>query len=112
MSQVSYITLGLSMASVSGTAGGLVHLVHQGLRNITLFFCAGLFAEVTGVKTVRGLAGMGRRMPLTCLAFTIGAFGMIGLPPIAGFVSKWQLGIGALDAATPQCWPSSRAARC
>ncbi len=102
VSQVSYITLGLSMASVSGTAGGLVHLVHQGLMKITLFFCAGLFAEVTGVKTVRGLAGMGRRMPLTCLAFTIGAFGMIGLPPLAGFVSKWQLGIGALDAATPQ----------
>lgn len=42
--------------------------------------------------------GIGRRMPLTMAAFTIGAFGMIGTPPIAGFVSKWYLGTGALQA--------------
>lgn len=98
VSQVSYVTLGIAMVSAVGTAGGLTHLVHQGLMKITLFFCAGLFAEVVGVKTVSGLAGLGRRMPWTCAAFTVGAFGMIGLPPVAGFVSKWQLGLGALDS--------------
>lgn len=102
VSQVSYITLGLALPSVLATTGGLVHLVHQGLMKITLFFCAGLFAEVLGVKTVSGLAGMGRRMPLTCVAFTVGAFGMIGLPPLAGFVTKWELGLGALDAGRPE----------
>lgn len=98
VSQVSYVALGLALASVAGTTGGLVHLVHQGLTKITLFFCAGLFAEVIGVKTVDGLAGVGRRMPWTSTAFTVGAFGMIGLPPTSGFVSKWQLGAGALAA--------------
>jgi multicomponent Na+:H+ antiporter subunit D len=44
------------------------------------------------------MAGLGRRMPWTCAAFTVGAFGMIGVPPVAGFVSKWQLGLGALDS--------------
>ncbi|AVZ38499.1 MULTISPECIES: complex I subunit 5 family protein [unclassified Dietzia] len=98
VSQVSYITLGITLVTAVGTAGGLAHLVHQGLMKITLFFCAGLFAEVLGIKTVSALAGLGRRMPWTCAAFTVGAFGMIGVPPVAGFISKWELGLGALDS--------------
>lgn len=47
------------------------------------------------------LTGLGHRMPGTSLAFTIGAFGMIGLPPTAGFISKWQLGVGALESDHP-----------
>ena len=101
VSQVSFITIGIALVSELGTAGGLTHLVHQGLMKITLFFCAGLFAQVLGVKAVSGLAGLGRRMPWTCAAFTVGAFGMIGVPPVAGFVSKWQLGLGALESDHP-----------
>ena len=81
-----------------GSIGGLVHLVHQGIMKITLFFCAGNYAETLGVHKVSELAGVGQRMPLTTAAFTLGAFGMIGVPPLAGFVSKWYLGLGALDA--------------
>jgi multicomponent Na+:H+ antiporter subunit D len=83
-------------------AGGdrrrLVHLVHQGIMKITLFFCAGNYAETLGVHKVSQMDGVGRRMPWTTLAFTIGALGMIGIPPIAGFVSKWYLGLGAVEA--------------
>lgn len=102
VSQVSYVVLGLTLGTVVGTAGGVVHLVHQGVMKITLFFCAGLFAEVLRVSRVDRMHGLGRRMPLTSLAFTVAAFGMIGLPPTAGFVSKWQLGEGAL--ASPHPW--------
>lgn len=98
VSQVSYVVVGVTMVSVMATAGGVVHLVHQGIMKITLFFCAGLFAEVLKVHTISGLRGAGRRMPWTSAAFTVGAFGMIGLPPTAGFISKWQLGLGALDS--------------
>ena len=63
---------------------------------VTLFFCAGNYAETLGIHRVDGLDGVGRRMPATSAAFTIGAFGMIGTPPLAGFVSKWTLGSGAL----------------
>lgn len=100
VSQVSYIVLGLSMVSVIATTGGLVHLVHQGLAKITLFFCAGIVAETLGITKIRELAGLGRRMPLTALAFTIAALGMIGLPPTAGFVTKWYLGQGAIDSGS------------
>lgn len=98
VSQVSYIALGTAIAGPIATIGGLVHLVHQGLMKITLFFCAGNVAETLGVHKVSQMNGLGKRMPLTMGAFTLAAFGMIGVPPIAGFVSKWYLGVGALEA--------------
>lgn len=98
VSQVSYITLGMAMVASTATVGGIVHLFHQGITKITLFFCAGLFAQRLAAKSVESLTGIGRRMPWTSAAFTIGAFGMIGLPPLAGFVSKWTLGVGALES--------------
>lgn len=101
VSQVSYITLGVALVSPVAAVGGLAHLVHQGIMKITLFLAAGNFAEGQGVKTVRGMDGMGRLMPGATIAFTIGALGMIGVPPLAGFVSKWYLGAGGLDAGQP-----------
>lgn len=98
VSQVSYIALGISVASPLAIIGGMVHLVHQGLMKITLFFCAGNIAETLGVHNISRMHGVGRRLPLTMAVFTLGAMGMIGLPPMAGFVSKWYLGLGALEA--------------
>jgi multicomponent Na+:H+ antiporter subunit D len=101
VSQVSYIILGGALAGPYAVIGGLVHLVHQGLMKITLFFCAGIFDERAGVRTVEGLNGLGARMPLTSTCFSLGALGMIGLPPMAGFVSKIYLGIGGLQSGAP-----------
>lgn len=98
VSQVSYIILGVAIAGPIATIGGLVHLVHQGVMKITLFFCAGNFAETLGVTKVSQMNGIGKRMPWTMTAFSIGALGMIGVPPLAGFISKWYLGVGALEA--------------
>jgi len=98
VSQVSYIALGAAIFGPLATIGGIVHLVHQGLMKITLFFCAGNFAETLEVHHISEMDGIGRRMPWTMAAFTIGALGMIGVPPVAGFISKWYLGIGALAA--------------
>jgi multicomponent Na+:H+ antiporter subunit D len=101
VSQVSYIALGSAVAGPTATIGGLVHLVHQGLMKITLFFCAGNLAETLGIHRVSEMDGVGRRMPATMVAFSIGALGMIGVPPLAGFVSKWFLATGALEADQP-----------
>lgn len=101
VSQVSYIALGIALGSPLATIGGIVHLVHQGLMKITLFFCAGNLAETLGVHHVSDMHGVARRMPWTMAAFTVGAFGMIGVPPLAGFISKWYLGIGAIEAEQP-----------
>ncbi len=98
VSQVSYIALGTALFGPLGTIGGVVHLVHQGIMKITLFFAAGNYAETLGVHRVREMNGIGRRMPGTTVAFSVAALGMIGIPPVAGFVSKWYLGLGAVNA--------------
>jgi multicomponent Na+:H+ antiporter subunit D len=101
VSQVSYIALGVAIGGAVATTGGMVHLVHQGVMKITLFFCAGVFATLLGVKHVDELSGVGRHLPWTASAFTVAALGMIGLPPMAGFISKWYLGVGAVDMGQP-----------
>ncbi|QTF93711.1 proton-conducting transporter membrane subunit [Halomonas sp. BM-2019] len=101
VSQVSYIVLGIGLFGPLGTIAALSHLLHQGLMKITLFFCAGNYAEELGIHRIDELDGAGRRMPLTSLAFSVGALGMIGLPPLVGFLSKWYLGIGAVQAGMP-----------
>lgn len=98
VSQVAYVTLGVSITSVLATTGGLAHIVNQGFMKITMFFCAGLFATVLGFKKVSELDGVGRRMPITAAAFTVAVLGMVGIPPMAGFLSKWYLASGAVDA--------------
>jgi formate hydrogenlyase subunit 3/multisubunit Na+/H+ antiporter MnhD subunit len=53
---------------------------------------------VTGKKEISQMAGIGKQMPVTMLAFTIGALGMCGAPPVSGFISKWFLGLGTIQA--------------
>lgn len=96
VSQVSYIALGIGIGGIPATVGGLVHLVHQGLMKITLFFCAGNLSETHGIHRVSEMDGAGRTMPWTMAAFTTAAFGLIGVPPLAGFVTKWYLGLGGV----------------
>jgi len=101
ISQLSYITLGVATFGVLATAGALVHLIHQGIMKITLFFCAGNIAETLGIHRISELDGIGRRLPLTMASFTAAALGMIGLPPLAGFISKWYLALGGVQAGHP-----------
>lgn len=102
VSQVSYIILGISTLSATASTGGVVHLIHQGIMKITLFMCAGNLAHELNVSLISKMNGVARRMPLTMGAFTVAALGMIGVPPMAGFISKWYLGVGALEAG--QSW--------
>ena len=101
VSQVSYIILGAALAGPLALIGGLAHLVHQGLMKITLFFCAGIYDERAGIREIVELNGIGARMPWTSVCFSLGALGMIGLPPMAGFVTKIYLGLGAMESGAP-----------
>lgn len=97
ISQLGYITLGAALLTSMGLTGGLLHMINHALLKITLFFCAGAIITVTGKKKISELQGIGKRMPLTMLAFTVGSIGMIGILPVNGFISKWHLVMGSLD---------------
>jgi multicomponent Na+:H+ antiporter subunit D len=98
ISQLGYITLGAGLFNVIGLTGGLLHIINHALLKITLFFCAGAIITVTGKKKISEYNGLGKRMPLTMIAFTIAAIGMIGIPPVNGFISKWYLIQGSLES--------------
>jgi multicomponent Na+:H+ antiporter subunit D len=101
VSQLSYIVLGAAIGSVTALAGAIFHIVAHGFMKITLFFCAGSIYTKTHKEYIRDLNGMGRTMPITFAAFTLGALGLAGTPLFVGFLSKWNLGLGALEASMP-----------
>lgn len=96
--QLSYIVLGVALLSPQGLLGGLLHIAMHAFGKITLFFCAGAIFVATGRKNISEMVGIGRRMPITMIAFLFGAISVIGLPPGGGFISKWHLIIGTLEA--------------
>jgi multicomponent Na+:H+ antiporter subunit D len=101
VSQLSYIVLGAALASTAAVAGAMFHIVAHGFMKITLFFCAGAIYIKTHKLEIPDLAGLGRQMPITFGAFTLGALGLAGTPFFVGFVSKWNLGLGAVQAGHP-----------
>lgn len=91
VSQLSYIVLAAMLASSLGVIGGSVHIAMHAFGKITLFFCAGAILVASHKTEISQMRGIGRRMPFTMTAFAIGSLSMIGLPPTAGFISKWYL---------------------
>jgi multicomponent Na+:H+ antiporter subunit D len=98
VSQLSYIVLGVALLTPRGIEGGLFHIANHAFAKITLFFCAGAIYVATHKKNISEMSGLGRVMPFTFGAFAVAALSMIGVPPVGGFVSKWYLLLGALDA--------------
>ena len=96
--QLSYMVLGAALLSPAGMMGGVIHLVNHSVSKITLFFCAGAIYIASRKTLISELTGIGKVMPLTLGAFTIAALSIVGLPPTAGFVTKWHLVVGALEA--------------
>lgn len=99
VSQLSYVILAAAILAPLSVVGAALHIAAHACGKITLFFAAGSIYTAAHKTEVSQLDGIGRRMPWTMAAFGIGALSMIGLPPAAGFVSKWYLVSGAIAQA-------------
>lgn len=95
VSQLSYVVLAAAILTPLSMIGAAMHIAAHAVSKITLFFAAGSIYTAAHLTEISQLNGIGRRMPWTMGAFTIGALGMIGLPPTAGFLSKWFMLSGA-----------------
>jgi len=98
VSQLSYIVLAVALLTPSGITSSVLHITVHAFGKITLFFVAGAIYVATHKKYISDMAGIGRRMPFTMAAFTVGALSMIAVPPVGGFISKWYLIMGTLEA--------------
>ncbi|MDH4319317.1 MAG: monovalent cation/H+ antiporter subunit D family protein [Desulfobulbaceae bacterium] len=98
VSQLSYIILGVALLSDHGISGGIIHIANHAFSKITLFFCAGAIYVATHKKYISQMSGLGRTMPFTFGAFAVASLSMIGAPPVAGFITKWYLLVGSMEA--------------
>lgn len=98
VSQISYILFGLAVMTPDGVSGALMHTVFHAFIKCVLFLTAGIFLFQCGKTRADELDGIGRQMPKTLWCYTFASLALIGIPPTSGFISKWYLAQGALEA--------------
>jgi multicomponent Na+:H+ antiporter subunit D len=101
VSQLSYIVLGGALLNANGVTGGIAHITNHAVSKITLFLCAGSIYASAHKTEVSQVSGLAKQMPWTMAAFAIASLSLVGIPPASGFVSKWYLALGSLDAGHP-----------
>lgn len=101
VSQLSYVLFGLSTLHPVGVAGSLLHVLFHSVAKSLLFMSAGSVIHQSGKTKVSELRGIGRQMPVTLACFTLGSLSLVGIPPFAGFFSKWYLANGSLASEIP-----------
>lgn len=98
ISNLSYVLFGVTIMTPLGMAGALTHLVFHAVMKISAFFCAGAVMHQTGRHYVHELDGLGYKMPCVFGVFTVSSLGLMGVPGLAGFISKWNLAAAAVES--------------
>lgn len=98
VAQIGYVYLGIDLASQAGISGALLHILNHAIMKAGLFLIVGIIINKTGIRKISDFSGLGRKMPLVMICFSILALSMIGIPPFSGFFSKWYLALGAIEA--------------
>ena len=97
ISQLAMIAVGIGLATPLGFVAALLHIVNHAAMKGALFLAAASMRLQTGLQGVHELTGVGRRMPITTAAFAVGAISMVGIPPTAGFFSKWYVVLAGVE---------------
>ncbi|MEL0082707.1 MAG: monovalent cation/H+ antiporter subunit D family protein [Gammaproteobacteria bacterium] len=101
VAQIGYIMLGVSLATTTGVAAGLLHILNHAIIKAALFMALGAVVYRLGSCRLEQMAGLGKQMPWTMAAFVAGGLSLIGVPLTTGFISKWYLVTAAFDAGMP-----------
>ena len=102
VAQIGYMVLGISLASTTGVIAATLHVFNHALMKGRLFRALGAVVYRIGGVSLRDFAGLGRRMPWTMASIVLGGLSLIGVPPTAGFITKWYLLLGTLEQGL---WP-------
>lgn len=102
ISQFGLVVGAIAIANGTAVTGAMIHLVGHAVMKGGLFLTCGLVAAETGARTVEEYDGLVERFPLGAGAFAVLAFAMVGVPPAVGFVGKWYVALGAVEA---EAWP-------
>ncbi|MBS4023854.1 MAG: monovalent cation/H+ antiporter subunit D family protein [Dethiobacter sp.] len=97
VAQIGYVLLGVSLLTEQAMFGALFHIFSHAMMKSTLFLCAGSIITQTGKKYISQMAGIGYRMPVVMLSFSLASMTIVGLPPFIAFISKFNLAMAALE---------------
>jgi multicomponent Na+:H+ antiporter subunit D len=101
ISQMGYVVLGAALLGQTALVGSLLQIANHAFIKGALFLCAGVFFKRGGLRDVSRMRGIAARFPVTTATFTVASLAMIGTPPLSGFISKWFLGTGVVEAGQP-----------
>ena len=101
VSNLSYIIFGATIMTPLGLVGALCHMVCHAVMKICSFMCAGAYMHQTGKKYIFDMDGIGRKMPIIFASLTLSGMGLMGVPGMAGFISKWNLAHAAVESENP-----------
>ena len=104
MSNLSYVIFGITLMTPLGLVGALGHLICHAVMKINAFFCTGAFMQKTNRSYVYETDGVGRKMPFVFGCFTVASLGLMGVPGLAGFISKWRLAAAAVESMQVQAY--------
>lgn len=104
VSNLNYILFSACLMTRDGVTGALAHMVFHGLIKITLFFCAGAYLVQSGKQYIRDLRGVYKTMPVVTAVFAVAGICLTGIPPFAGFLSKWEILTAAVNSGNPWAW--------
>lgn len=108
LTHVGYMLIGLGIAIyfgiVTGASGGLFHILSHGMMKGLAFLSAGalLYVMHTAKNShsplmIKDLAGSSQKYPFIALVFSIALLGLGGIPPLVGFMSKWQIFVAGFE---------------
>ena len=101
VSNLSYIIFGVTIMTPMGLVGALCHMICHAVMKICSFMCAGAYMHQTGKKYIFDINGLGKKMPIIFFSLGISGLGLMGVPGLAGFISKWNLAAAAVDSQNP-----------
>ena len=101
ISNLSYIIFGIALMTPLGLSAALLHMIYHAVIKITLFFTAGALLYKTHREYLYEVEGFGKYMPVTFGCMAVAGIGLVGIPPFAGFHSKWALATAAVDCGNP-----------
>jgi multicomponent Na+:H+ antiporter subunit D len=91
IAQVGYMLVGIAVGTQTGLTGTFLQFFNHALMKGSAFLCAGAIIHQLSVRELKDMVGIGRRMPITAVFFSISLFALIGLPPFNGFISELTL---------------------
>ncbi|TYT63491.1 proton-conducting transporter transmembrane domain-containing protein [Natrialba swarupiae] len=102
VSQFGLVVAAYGLVTETALLGAIVHLIGHGLMKAGLFVAAGVIALGYGARTVDEYAGLADRRPIPAAATAVLLIALIGIPPSVGFIGKWYIAVGSVQA---EMWP-------